>query len=398
MRSFKVLVVEDEIIAATFIKRVLRDFGYETCGHFTSGEEALVFIENNPVDIVLMDIVLEGELDGIDTAKIITQKFNTPVLYLTSYSDEMKIDRAITTEPFGYILKPINERELHANIRMSVFKHDLEKKLRTYVIDLENHQHKLEQQAKLLAASEKKLQQLNESKDKLFSIIAHDLRSPFNVLLGFSEYLAQDADRMEKEALKKLAGEMNASMKNVFSLLDNLLDWARIQTGRVELQPAFFNVTEQINITLKLLSPLILQKELHVDVSGITQTEIYADHSMFTSAMQNLLTNAIKFTHRGGKISIGSTADANFYHISVADNGIGISEEKKKQLLRLGSNSSTFGTENEPGSGLGLILVSEFAQKSGGALSFESEKGAGSKFIISLPIPDNTMNIVVGQN
>ncbi len=387
MRTFRVLVVEDEIIAATFIKRVLKEFGYETSGHFTTGEEALAFIETNPVDIVLMDIVLEGELDGIDTAKIITQKFDIPVLYLTSYSDEQRIDRAIITEPFGYILKPINERELHANIRMSVFKHDLEKKLRTYVVDLEQHQHKLEEQAIQLQASEKKLIELNESKDKLFSIIAHDLRSPFNVLLGFSEYIAQDADRMEKEALKKLAGEMNSSMKNIFSLLDNLLEWARIQTGRVDLQPKFFNLAEQIRLLLKLLSPLLTQKELHIDINEIPQVEIFADISMFSSAMQNLLTNAIKFTRRGGKISLGMRSDENFYHIWVSDNGMGISEEKKKELLKLGSNISTYGTENEPGSGLGLILVSEFAQKSGGALSFESEKGAGSKFTISLPVP-----------
>lgn len=128
--SIKVLVVEDELVAATYIKHKLHELGYEITATVPTGEQALTEIEKNTPDIILMDIVLEGKLDGIDTANIIRKQYAIPVLYLTSYTDEQKIQRALESSPYGYILKPIQERELHANIKMSLYKSQLEKQLK----------------------------------------------------------------------------------------------------------------------------------------------------------------------------------------------------------------------------------------------------------------------------
>jgi signal transduction histidine kinase len=392
MQPIRILIVEDEVIAATFIKRVLRDFGYQVVGHFSSAEAAILFLEENKADLVLMDIVLEGQLDGIDAAAIIIRRFDIPILYLTSYSDEQKLDRAVATEPFGYILKPINERELHANIRMSVFKHELERKLHTYVTDLEEHQTKLVQQAEQLSLlnnqlqeSEKHLKALNESKDKLFSIIAHDLRSPFNVLLGYSEYLAEDAPVIERDMLQKVATEMNLSLKSVFAMLDNLLEWARLQTGRTEYQPALVKTKSLLSAILDLLAPAVAQKELDLAVAVGESHEIFADENMLSSALQNLLTNAIKFTPRNGKIMINAGMSAEQATITIADSGVGIPPEKQAALFTIGTNLSSYGTENEPGSGLGLLLVNEFVKKSGGEITFKSKEGEGSSFTLAFP-------------
>jgi signal transduction histidine kinase len=394
MQAIRIIVVEDEVIAATFIKRVLKDFGYEVIGHFSSAEAAITFLEEHPVELVLMDIVLEGQLDGIDAAAIITRKFDIPVLYLTSYSDEQKLERAIATEPFGYILKPINERELHANIKMTFFKHQLERRLHTYVKDLEDKQSRLELQAQQLIdlnhrlqESETHLKSLNDSKDKLFSIIAHDLRSPFNVLLGYSEYLAEDVKNLDISVVQKIATEMHISLKNVYTMLDNLLEWARIQTGRVEFQPELINCSKVITPILELLEPGVRQKELTVEVDLSESDEIFADMNMLSSAIQNLLTNAIKFTPRKGKVEIKYGRNEDTATITVADNGIGMSEDTKASLFKLGTNPSTYGTENEPGTGLGLLLVNECVTKCGGKLRLTSKEGNGSSLTIELPFP-----------
>lgn len=393
MPPVKILVVEDEIIAASFIKRALREFGYEVAAHFTSAEASISFLEDNKVDIVLMDIVLEGQLDGIDAAAIIIRKFDIPVLYLTSYSDELKLDRAATTDSFGYILKPINERELHANIRMSIFKHELERKLHSYVNELEENKIRLEQQAQQLTElnhrlleSEHHLKSLNESKDKLFSIIAHDLRSPFNVLLGYSEYLSEEIGNLDVEIVRKIASEMHVSLKNVYTMLDNLLEWARLQTDRAEFLPEKLSCKKIITPLIELLEPSFRQKELVLENSLTDDDIVYADLNMLSSSIQNLLTNAIKFTPRQGKIRVTYEKQDETAVISVADTGVGIPEDKKAQLFKIGANPSTYGTENEPGTGLGLLLVNELVSKCGGSLEFTSEAGKGSEFMIRLPL------------
>ncbi len=393
MTKTKVLIVEDEIIAVTFLKRILREFNYDIAGHCISGEQAVAFLEINTVDIVLMDIVLEGTMDGIDAANVILQRFNTPVLYLTSYSDEQRIDRAVFTEPFSYILKPINERELHANIRMTVYRHDLKNKLHTYIETIENNQVTLLNQTRQLTElneqlqnSEKQLRELNENKNKLFSIIAHDLRNPFNALLGLSDFLADEVESLDTKQIKRISANLNSSLKNIFNLLDNLLYWARIQTGRVSVHPQPINVRTVLESVTGLLSPAFIAKDLGLSLDITSEAKLWVDTNMFVSALQNLLTNALKFTKRNGNITVRYHIDGANGKISVSDSGVGIPAAKLSSLFDIGEKTSSLGTESETGSGLGLVLIKEFVEKNNGTISLSSIEGEGSIFTLTLPL------------
>ena len=393
MTKIKVLIVEDELIAVTLLKKILQKFDYQIEGHFVSGEEAIEFLGTHAVDIVLLDIILEGEMDGLDASKIILERFNIPVLYLTSYSDEERIDRAVSIEPFGFILKPINERELNANIRMTVYKHGLDKKLREYVGTIETNQAMLLDQTRELTKlneklqdSQKQLRELNENKNKLFSIIAHDLRSPFTSLLGLSDYLADEAESLDTKKIGRISSSLNTSLKNIFNLLDNLLEWARLQTGRVSLHREPIDVKVILTSVMGLLSPAFISKDLHLSVDVASDAKLWMDTNMLVSSLQNLLTNALKFTKRGGTVTVRYQSDESNGQISVIDSGIGISIEEQPNLFEIGERTSSLGTESEAGSGLGLILVKELAEKNNGKLDFISELNVGSTFILTLPL------------
>lgn len=237
-----------------------------------------------------------------------------------------------------------------------------------------------------LTVSELQLKELNASKDKLFSIIAHDLRSPFQALLGISELLATEVDEFSREEITKFAGEMNNSLKNQFKLLENLLEWSRMQTGRMQYAPIKISLHEKANDVIALLSGNALKKNLTMVNLVLPNVFILADENMLQSILQNLFANAIKFTKSGGTIQI-SAAQLNekMMRISVKDTGVGISSENLMKVFRTDSTVTTQGTENEKGTGLGLLLCKEMIECHGGTISVESELERGTTFSFTLP-------------
>jgi len=237
-----------------------------------------------------------------------------------------------------------------------------------------------------LAASELQLKEMNASKDKLFSIIAHDLRSPFHALLGISELLATEIDEFSKEEITKFAAEMNNSLKNQFKLLENLLEWSRLQTGRMQYAPVTCNLLEKVNEVTSLLLGNALKK--NITVASSVSPEIFAlvDTNMLQSILQNLLANAIKFTRPGGNIEVSALSiDEKMISISVKDTGVGISPNSLHKIFRTDSTVTTPGTENEKGTGLGLLLCKEMIERHGGTISVESELEKGTTFFFTLP-------------
>ena len=242
-------------------------------------------------------------------------------------------------------------------------------------------QKKYEDELKEIA---EELKQINASKDKFFSVVAHDLRNPFTSVLGFTEILLGGYNTFTREEIRAYAEHIRKSARNTYNLLDNLLQWGRIQTNRIECSPVKLNLHNRVDKVLNLLRPSAQNKEINIIDRTIENTFVKADKHMFQSVMQNLVTNAIKFTNRKGTIEITMNETNTKYKISVTDNGIGISKEILETLFCIDSPNTRAGTEKESGTGLGLIICKDMMEKMGGTIEVESEPNKGSKFTITL--------------
>ena len=245
--------------------------------------------------------------------------------------------------------------------------------------------------AEKLTTTNKKLQELNATKNKFFSIIAHDLKSPFNAMIGFSELLVNQFDEFNISTQKKYLSILSQSVQNVYKLLENLLTWSRSQMGNISFKLEEKNIHLLTNEAIKMLSQLAKDKTISLSNKLPTDLFIFVDNNMFSTIIRNLISNAIKFTPKGGIIEVNSQLVNNknkekYVEISVKDNGIGITPEVQSKLFNIKENHSTQGTEREKGTGLGLIICKEFVEKHGGKIWIESEKGKGSKFIFTLPM------------
>ena len=239
---------------------------------------------------------------------------------------------------------------------------------------------------KALKKSDSKLKESNDTKDKFFSIIAHDLRSPFNNILGFSELLIENSNNYEAAESEKYLGIINSSAKNTLVLLDNLLNWAKSQTGELSFKPEKIVLSEIILEIIELKTSLAQAKNISLNYHPLNKTEVFADVNMLRTILRNLVSNAIKFTNTGGCINISAMSKQKYVEITVSDNGIGINKEMSNKLFDKANHITTDGTENEKGSGLGLKLCKEFVEKNGGNIWIESEEGKGSNFKFTLPL------------
>jgi PAS domain S-box-containing protein len=235
-----------------------------------------------------------------------------------------------------------------------------------------------------LKKNEERLKELNSTKDKLFSIIAHDLRSPFDNIIGLTELILDNS--IDYEESKKYIKILNTNAKNTLILLDNLLNWAKSQTGQLSYKPEkllLSNVIKEI-IALNILHAD--NKSIAINYSPSEEIIVFADENMLRTVLRNLISNAIKFTNINGAINILTTLKGNFAEVTISDNGIGMNENKRKLLFKIISNQTTKGTANENGSGLGLVLCKEFVQKNKGEIVVESKEGKGSTFKFTLPL------------
>ncbi len=647
----RILIVEDENIVGIDLKQMLTKLNYDVLGIVRTGEDAIKLALEKKPDLILMDIMLDGKITGIEAVKKIREKIDVPAIYLTAYADDKTIEDAKLTDPFGYILKPYDERNLHSSIEMALYKHQLNLKLkeneeryRTLVesspvaigihsegkvvyansaavklfgaetdkeligkpimdlvypsfkdlvqervkratvlkqrlesieekflrldgkeIDVEvsaiptvfegkeavqvvirdiseikkkeriyqatvkilqsvnlsttldqhySYLHKtlidfieaknvcfafydkttdcisfpyfndefegkpntrkygnglieytinsartqlLSQEEiegliskKLISTKEKlpkkwmsvplplddnitmvivikeylnanylsekelelissitlpltrsierkileeekkdtllKLEELNQTKDNFFSIISHDLRSPFDSILGFTEILKNEFDELTPGEINLYLDSLHQSSRHIYSLLNNLLQYSRFQLGKSEFQPRTLNLKDIVNKNIKILSGIALKKEITISSSISEEINIFADDEMTNSIILNLLTNATKFTPRGGEVKIFANRNQDFVKVSIQDNGIGMEDITLKKLFRLDAKKSTPGTENETGTGLGLLIVKQFIEKHGGTISVISQAFKGSTFAFTLPL------------
>jgi PAS domain S-box-containing protein len=237
-----------------------------------------------------------------------------------------------------------------------------------------------------LNENQKHLTELNATKDKLFSIIAHDLRTPFSSILGFSELLIEDAkdfDALETEEYLRI---INTTTKNTLILLDNLLNWAKSQTGQIIYKPKKIILSSIIDEIIDNSNSSAKIKNISLNQMQTDEIAVDADKNMLKTVFRNLISNAIKFTKPGGSITVSAISKQNQVEISILDNGVGINGKTLKKLFKTVTNITTKGTAEEQGSGLGLILCKEFVEKHGGEIWAESEVGKGSHFKFTLPL------------
>ena len=240
-----------------------------------------------------------------------------------------------------------------------------------------------------ISKSEEDLKELNATKNKVFSIIAHDLKSPFNSLLGFSEILGEKSEQYDKEKIKQYSIIINTSANDLYNLTENLLHWARCQSDKIKYYPRKIDLNKLVVNVIYILEISAKKKNIIVYPEIPENTYVYVDVNIISTVIRNLLSNALKFTEKGGKVTITSVEKDNLVEVSVVDTGIGISQENIKKLFILDNQYTTKGTSDEKGTGLGLIVCKEFIEKSGGKIWVESELGKGSNFKFTLPKTEN---------
>lgn len=230
------------------------------------------------------------------------------------------------------------------------------------------------------------LQELNATKDKFFSIISHDLKGPLNSLTSFSGLLINHTESLSKEEIKMLAKDLDKSVKSLFSLLENLLHWARAQSGNIDLKKEAVDISHLILQTKELLTHSAQNKNIMIDISPPPHVAVVmADKNTVNTVIRNLVSNALKFTHPGGRVVIDILDWKDAIEISIKDNGVGMSKEVMTKLFRIDQKHSSKGTADEKGTGLGLILCKEFVEKNNGTIHVESEEGVGTTFKFTLP-------------
>jgi PAS domain S-box-containing protein len=326
-----------------------------------------------------------SKMFGIDRKKLIGKNFITFIPL-----EEKDVFRRFIKTVFGSSvkhsceLKVINKDKRIFHVLLEGLKLDdipeLEINCQIALIDLTEYK-RIEESLK---KSNEKLKILNANKDKFFSIIAHDLRDPFQSLLGFSKTLATEIETLSQEEILLYSKALNQDLSNLYSLLDNLLHWSMMQRNILEFDPRDIDLHDVVSKTIEILNLNALKKNISVSNKINTGTFAYADINMLRLIVQNLLTNAIKFTSTDGQVLVSADDRKNFIEVTVQDSGIGIEPAKTASLFSFDTMYTTNGTDGEQGTGLGLPLCKEFVERNGGKIWVESELRKGSKFIFTL--------------
>jgi signal transduction histidine kinase len=369
----------------------------------SSGFEALRIISDQHVDLCLMDVQMP-ELDGFETARLVRSRPKTahiPVIFITAFDPNKNLmEKGLNAGGLDYLTKPIDDVQIVQTLNMYLrfldrerdINSELEEKVQIRTAEYQNINKKLKLEIEerkraesALQESETKLREANAAKDKFFSLIAHDLRNPFNAVIGFSNLLRENIAEFDITEISEYIGYINDSAINAYTLLGNLLDWARSQTNSIQFNPEAVNICEIIKSTLIILSGEATKKNILINSSVSSECTVMADSNMVSAVLRNLISNAIKFTQPGGVIHLSSRMAGEKNEFTIADNGVGIQQNDIEKLFRIDAKVYTKGTSNESGTGLGLILCKEFVEKNSGTIRVESEPGKGSRFIFTLP-------------
>lgn len=356
-----ILIVDDNSNNLKVVAGVLNEVGYNL-RMAKSGKQALSVLTKTIPDLILLDIQMPG-MDGFETCLKIKENASLeaiPIIFLTANTDVKSISRAFEVGGVDFVTKPFNSNELLARIATHV---------------------KLKRQAEELAYQ-------ISTKDKFFSIISHDLKNPLSSVIGFSELLCEDIDQLEQDEIKRFAHYIHESSKFSVEILNNLLDWSRLQGGNLRSEKTNCNLSSLLNSNIEGHIPQASAKNIQVDSDIDENLPVCADEKMISTVIRNLISNAIKFTPNGGHIFVSSKEkyidDKKVIETEIKDSGVGMSYDQMNKLFKIQHNVSSKGTNNESGTGLGLVLCKEFISQNDGHIRVESEPQIGSRFIFDL--------------
>ncbi|MDN5214536.1 hybrid sensor histidine kinase/response regulator [Fulvivirgaceae bacterium BMA12] len=357
-----------------------------------SGEEGLEIIGNNDIHLVITDQKMAG-MSGVEFLENVVQTHpDTVRMILTAYSDIDFIMRAINTcGIYQYILKPWDSRELKIIIDNALESYHLKRNNAQLIADLKKANDGLEEKVKErtseLDEKNEILKKTNEIKDKLFTIISHDLRVPMASLNVLMEVLVQTKNNISLQEFKRYSGKVQTYIQNVMDLLDNLLNWSLSQLGDKKIEINELDLLPIIEKNIKLIHIAAFQKNIDIQVEDIKDDlKLMGDANMLNLIFRNLLSNAVKFTPADGRINLTVERKENFASIGIADTGIGMSEEQLSKLFEPGYFNTNPGTAHEKGTGIGLKLCKEFIEKQGGKLKIKTQANKGSVFYFTVPL------------
>ncbi len=361
-----VLVVDDNPKNVQIIALLLNELKYKII-IAVNGKSAVDLVERARPDLILLDVMMPG-MDGFEACQIIKEKpenENIPVIFLTALTEKVNIVKGFDVGGVDYITKPFNKEELISRIKTHLelkFARDEMQKMTNHLVEL------------------------NTIKDKMFSVIGHDLRSPLGSIKMTLDFLKSDTNQKYTiQDFQKSINLLAQTTDEVFGLLENLLGWAKTQSGNLSVVPENIKVFDLVNSVYLLHKGSINHKRITFENNVAPENSVYADMNMLKTILRNLISNAIKYTPEKGIITIHSKELNDVTRIIVTDNGIGISLENIPKLFDEKQHLSTYGTNKESGSGLGLILCQSFVNCNEGRLMVESEQGQGSSFIVELP-------------
>lgn len=365
--EYKILIVDDVMSNVLLLKVLLTNEKFKIVTA-SDGHQALDQVEKENPDLILLDVMMP-DMSGFEVSQQLKANPETaeiPIIFLTALNSTADIVKGFQVGGNDFISKPFNKEELIIRV---------------------THQISLVAAKRIIVAQTEELRKIIMGRDKLYSVIAHDLRSPMgSIKMVLNMLILNLPSSTIGEEMYELLTMANQTTEDVFSLLDNLLKWTKSQIGKLKVVYQNVDMVEVLESVNEIFSMVASLKNIRIQLQAPECMEVYADIDMMKTVIRNLISNAIKFSNEGSEILVSLEEKDGMAVVSVKDSGCGIDEESQKKLLHTDTHYSTFGTNNEEGSGLGLLLCQDFAHKNGGDLWFTSAKGEGSTFFFSVPM------------
>ena len=376
-----IILVEDEMGARVTLCGILEDAGYQAIG-LQSGAEALEAIRSREFDAIITDIRLPdvGGMEILELAREINP--DAAVIMVTGYASVETAVDAVNQGAYAYFVKPVNPEEIKTTIANALRQLRLSQENKRLVDSLQCSN-------KLLYEANEELRKATQAKSEFLAHMSHELRTPLNVIIGFSELMLDEVPGGINEEQRQCLSDILAGGKNLLSLINDILDLSKIESGKMELRLRNVVIADVIESLRSVMMPMIAPRNqsLEIDVEeGLPP--VYADRGKIRQVLLNLLSNSTKFTPEGGKLKVEAVRENNWCRVSVIDNGIGIRKEGHERIFEEFYQSDNPLTKEKSGTGLGLTIAKRIVEKHGGRIWVESEYGRGSRFTFTLPLAE----------